>query len=83
MIDSLKNGLCWITLVYSDNSKKAVYTTMNSDILKKENVVLRKDTVYDFNRKQYLSLDDVINVELTLDKPVYKREVDNFVNHFI
>ena len=83
MIDNLKNGLCWITLVYSDNSKKAVYTTMNLNILKKENVVLRKDTVYDFNRKQYLSLDDVINVELTLDKPVYKREVDNFVNHFI
>lgn len=83
MINDLKNGLCWITLVYSDHSRKAVYTTMNPDILKKENVVLRKDTVYDFNRKQYLSLDSVTDVELTIDKPVYSREVDNFVNHFI
>ena len=82
MLEILKEGFGWITLTFSDGSKKILKTTLNTEILNNNGVALMEDKVYDFEKKEYTVLPENASLEVTEEKPKLD-EVNEFANRFI
>ena len=83
MFNDLLNGICIVSLIYADGSRKFLYTTLNRDILCRVGVDYQLGYLYDFKLKRWFRYDyDVTNVEI-LDNIDNQREVDKFANNFI
>jgi len=82
-MELLKKGFAWVVLFFKDNSKRHIYTTLNKELILKENAELYKDRIYDFSKKQYISFDKVVSVEITANKEEFDSEVDKYVGRFV
>ena len=82
MLDILYEGFGWITLEYCDGTKKIIKTTLNEKILNENNVAVYADGLYDFNKNEYIELDENAVLSVTKDKPELD-EVNEFANRFI
>lgn len=83
MFDLLLQGYAWVILVYSDDSKRHVYTTLKPDLIRNNGVRLKENLIYDFNRDEFISFDGVKSVEISLNKCDFDREVDKYASIFI
>ena len=82
-MEILCNDIGWITITFSDGSKKIIQTTLRSDILQKYGVKQKIDYFYDLNRGEYYKFRyDAESISVQKDKPIFE-ELIEFVNRFI
>ena len=82
MLETLYEGFGWITLEYSDGTKKVFRTTLNEKILNDNNIAVYADRLFDFDKKEYVDLDENATLNITKEKPELD-EVNEFANRFI
>ena len=84
MINKLKEGIAFVRIEFSDGSARTIRTSINTKILSENGARYRKNYLYDLDKKQYYKIkEDASNIEIMLEKPYPRNEVEEFVNRFI
>lgn len=84
MLTQIKESICYVTLKFADNSAKVIRTTLNKDILKEKGIRLKTNTFFDLDTYTYVPFrDDIMDIEISKEKPIFDSEVINFANRFI
>lgn len=76
MLDVIKNGIGWITIIYPDGSKRKFRTTLNQEYLFDLGIGDLNECLYDIDRKELV----VLEGEITISKE--KPQLDEF-NEYI
>ena len=81
--EKLEMGICFVTFVFSDNSRHAICTSLNQEIVEKYGGTLIKGTLYDLIKRKYFNFrEDTVEVLISDESPNLS-EVDKFANQFI
>lgn len=80
MVEFLKSNIGWVTINYSDGSKRLFRTTLNEEYLKELGVEELGEDLYDIDRKCLVELTGSIN--LSKEKPVLD-EFNDYINRYL
>lgn len=79
----LKDDICFVTFVFQDDSRHAICTTLNEEILKHYGGSLIRGTFFDLIKHKYFDFRTDIKEVLVSETSPNLREVDKFANQFI
>lgn len=80
----LEKGSAWVVWTFPDGSRKSIHTTLDADILKEAGVTAEEGYLYDLDHREYVPFrEDVVNVEISEEKPESRKEVLKFASRFI
>ncbi len=83
MLNKLKEGIVWVEMIYSDNTRKLFRSTLNVEILKEltqSDLLNLEDGLYDIDKKKMVALEGSIKVH---ENKVELNEIDAFIGRFI
>lgn len=80
MLDIIKNGIGWITIVYPDGSKRKFRTTLNQEYLFDLGIGDLNECLYDIDRKELVVLEGEITI--TKEKPQLD-EFNEYINKYL
>lgn len=80
MVEILKNSIGWVTINYSDGSKRAFRTTLNEEYLTELGVEELGECLYDIDRKELVELTG--NIAISKEKPVLD-EFNDYINRYL
>lgn len=82
MLEILQKGIGYLVLVYPDNSKRIIRTTLNSKLLLENGATYVEGHVYDLDRKEQVAYTKECKIAITEERPNLEG-VDGFVSQFI
>lgn len=82
MLEILKNGIGYLVLIYPDDSKRIIHTTLNSKLLLENGATYLDGHVYDLDNKEQIAYTKDCKISITEERPNLEG-VDGFVSQFI
>lgn len=83
-MEILLNGVGYLIMTFADGSAKVIRTTLNKGILNEYGVSAREHHIFCLDTGNFYKLrDDAVDIDITLEKPVFENEVNEFAGKFI
>lgn len=84
-MEILINGIGWVVLMFTDESKRVIRTTLNQNILSKLGVTARSGYLFNLDSGYYYPIrEDVCDIQIFEHPPVFDdKGVNDFVSSFI
>lgn len=81
---NLEKEVGWVLFTYPDNSKLAIATTLNLDLLYYYTQEIREDHLFDIYKRRWIKIpeEEAVILEMFRNKPDLG-EVDEYANRFI
>ena len=84
MFDDLLKGRVFLEFVCLDSTKQIAETTLNPEILESYGAKPVRDYYFDLRKKQYVKIrEDVKEINILSEYPIYEAEVYNFAARFL
>lgn len=80
MLDIIKNGIGWITIIYPDDSKRIFRTTLDNEYLFDLGVGDLNECLYDIDRKELVALEGEIII--SKEKPQLDK-FNEYLNRYL
>lgn len=83
-LEILNKKLCYVNLIYDDNSILTIHTTLNKTILAKYYVSTKEGFLFDVDRYKFIKIDNTCQEIIISDSDIYYNDVVvQFANMFI
>lgn len=83
-LEILNKKLCYVNLIYDDNSILTIHTTLNKTILAQYYVSTKEGFLFDVDRYKFIKIDNTCQEIIISDSDIYYNDVVvQFANMFI
>lgn len=84
MIEWLLDGSAWVSFCFTDGTVQSFLTSLNKDVLIEYGIIPVKDFLLDLEQLRLIKWrEDIQDIQITREKPVYQDEVNRFGSSFI